>query len=414
MTDTAAFTDLYRRGQQAIAQEDGGAATAAFQALVKLAPALPLARLAAASCAVLTGDLATAEKHAGWLLGYAPGREVGAQALSLLGIIAFQRGDVELALRFHEAAAAAGADQAAAQANRVACLLALGRWREAWPLLAPPQALRALARFSGVPMWRDDGPPSHIDIHMDYMGAGDCIALVRFVPLIARRNHHVTLEVPRALVSLLARSFQGVTVTNRANVLPTFQLPLTFAPAVLAVEPDTLPPAPYLVADLSRVAHYRRLLPPNSVGLRWASGPGDDSIDARRFMRERSMTGLADLRPIWSRFPCISLQVGAERQQVSGTPVLDVLPPDPDWDDTAALVAVLRYVVTVDTGTAHLAGAMGARTLVALHGLPNLHWMTDTPPWQDRSPWYPSATLYRRRAGTWGDVVARIVADLEA
>ena len=52
--------------------------------------------------------------------------------------------------------------------------------------------------------------------------------------------------------------------------------------------------------------------------------------------------------------------------------MLDVLPPDPDWDDTAALVAVLRYVVTVDTGTAHLAGAMGARTLVALHGLPNL------------------------------------------
>ena len=131
-------------------------------------------------------------------------------------------------------------------------------------------------------------------------------------------------------------------------------------------------------------------------------------------MREKSMNGLADLRLIWSRFPCISLQVGAERQQVSGTPVLDVLPPDPDWDDTAALVAVLRCVVTVDTGTAHLAGAMGARTLVALHGLPNLHWMTDTPPWQDRSPWYPSATLYRRRAGTWGDVVARIVADLEA
>ena len=41
MTDTAAFTDLYRRGQQAIAQEDGGAATAAFQALVMLVPASP-------------------------------------------------------------------------------------------------------------------------------------------------------------------------------------------------------------------------------------------------------------------------------------------------------------------------------------------------------------------------------------
>jgi hypothetical protein len=414
MTDASAFTDLYRRGQQAIAQEDGDAATAAFQALVKLAPASPLARLAAASCALLTGDLTTAEKHAGWLLGYVPGREVGAQALSLLGMVAFQRGDVELALRFHEAAAAAGADQATAQANRVTCLLALGRWREAWPLLAQPLALCALARFSGVPMWRGEGPPSHIDIHMDYMGAGDCIALVRFVPLIARRGHRVTLEVPRALVLLLTRSFPGATVTTRADVLPAFQLPLTFAPAVLAIEPDTVPTASYLVADLSRVAHYRRLLPRDSVGLCWASGPGDGGIDARRFMREKSMNGLADLRPIWSRFPCISLQVGAARQQVNGTPVLDVLPTDPDWDDTAALVAVLRCVVTVDTGTAHLAGAMGARTLVALHGLPNLHWMTDRPPWQDRSPWYPSATLYRRRAGTWGDVVARIVADLEA
>jgi hypothetical protein len=288
MTDIAAFTDLYRRGQQAIAQEDGGAATAAFQALVKLAPASPLARLAAASCAVLTGDLATAEKHAGWLLGYAPVREVGAQVLSLLGIIAFQRGDVELALRFHEAAAAAGADQAAAQANRVACLLALGRWREAWPLLAPPQALRALARFSGVPMWRDDGPPSHIDIHMDYMGAGDCIALVRFVPLIARRGHHVTLEVSRALVSLLARSFPGVTVTDRANVLPTFQLPLTFAPAVLAVEPDTLPSASYLAADLSRVAHFALLPPFPTLFMRCSNR----RPSARRFSATCGMSGL--------------------------------------------------------------------------------------------------------------------------
>ena len=146
-----------------------------------------------------------------------------------------------------------------------------------WPAAGAPCA----SRFSGVPMWRDDGPPSHIDIHMDYMGAGDCIALVRFVPLIARRNHHVTLEVPRALVSLLARSFQGVTVTNRANVLPMFQLPLTFAPAVLAVEPDTLPPRhiSWPICPVSRITGgcYRPTLSA-CVG---RSGPGDDSIDAR-------------------------------------------------------------------------------------------------------------------------------------
>jgi hypothetical protein len=69
---------------------------------------------------------------------------------------------------------------------------------------------------------------------------------------------------------------------------------------------------------------------------------------------------LAQLRPIWSRYPCVSLQVGRERAQLAGTPVLDVLPEHPAYADRAALIMALRCCVTVDTSCWHLAGGLGA------------------------------------------------------
>ncbi|MGP0001804.1 MAG: hypothetical protein ACLPKW_29260 [Acetobacteraceae bacterium] len=39
---------------------------------------------------------------------------------------------------------------------------------------------------------------------------------------------------------------------------------------------------------------------------------------------------LADMEPMWSRLPCVSLQVGEDRQQLVGTPVINVLPEAPD------------------------------------------------------------------------------------
>ena len=78
-----------------------------------------------------------------------------------------------------------------------------------------------------------------------------------------------------------------------------------------------------------------------------------------------------------------------------------------DFDGTAALVAELDLVVTVDTSIAHLAGALARPTFVMLPFHADWRWRTA----REDSDWYPTVTLFRQPApGDWRSVVAKVSA----
>jgi ADP-heptose:LPS heptosyltransferase len=82
-----------------------------------------------------------------------------------------------------------------------------------------------------------------------------------------------------------------------------------------------------------------------------------------------------------------------------------------DFAETAALVSCLDLVVTVDTSTAHLAGALGCPTWIMLQHTPDWRWMLD----HDDSPWYPTARLFRQdEPGNYVEVVERVRRELSA
>ena len=75
------------------------------------------------------------------------------------------------------------------------------------------------------------------------------------------------------------------------------------------------------------------------------------------------------------------------------------------WDDTAATVATLDLVITVDTAVAHLAGAMGKPVWLLLPFSPDWRWVVG----RDDSPWYPRMRLFRQpETGQWTPVLAQI------
>jgi ADP-heptose:LPS heptosyltransferase len=83
-----------------------------------------------------------------------------------------------------------------------------------------------------------------------------------------------------------------------------------------------------------------------------------------------------------------------------------------DFADTAALIAGLELVISVDTAVAHLAGALGKPVwlLVPAQGT-DWRWMTG----RDDSPWYPSMRLFRQKPGQgWGPVVDEVLRRLAA
>jgi ADP-heptose:LPS heptosyltransferase len=82
-----------------------------------------------------------------------------------------------------------------------------------------------------------------------------------------------------------------------------------------------------------------------------------------------------------------------------------------DFADTAALVETLDLVITVDTGVAHLAGALGKPLWILLPHVPDWRWMLE----REDSPWYPTARLYRQAtANDWPGVLQRVQRDLAA
>ena len=89
--------------------------------------------------------------------------------------------------------------------------------------------------------------------------------------------------------------------------------------------------------------------------------------------------------------------------------LVDLQAEQKDFADTAAIVANLDLVISIDTSVAHLAGAMGKPVWILLNNSPDWRWLLE----REDSPWYPTARLFRQSMfGNWQDVVAQVEREL--
>ena len=273
-------------------------------------------------------------------------------------------------------------------------------WR--WQNPEFPTAPRAFAE----PAW--DGSPGTgtILIHAE-QGIGDAIQFTRYARLVAALGWRVVMEVHAPLVSLLER-VEGVSEIVALGATPPrfgVQLPMLSLPRALKTTLESIPsPDAYLSARPDLVARFRARIGGDGtrIGVVWAGAVGHGN-DRNRSI---ALSTFARLFEADARFFSLQKEKREGDEALMGG-IVDLGPELIDFEHTAAAIAALDLVISVDTSVAHLAGALGAPCWVMLPFVPDWRWLME----RTDSPWYPSLRLFRQRAaGDWAEVIARVAA----
>ena len=245
-------------------------------------------------------------------------------------------------------------------------------------------------------------------------GLGDIIQFCRYLPLLEQKGADVTFKVKKVLHTILH------TMRCNFNLIKSypeeskidFETPLISLPKLFRTDLKSIPASiPYLYADPDRTKTWGDRLGKGKfkIGICWQGSKSN--IDIGRSFPLSSFKNISKLRNI----ELISLHKGEGEDQISYID-FDVTTLGPDFDkgqdafiDTAAVMMNCDLIITSDTAVAHLSGALGCPTWVALKYVPDWRWMLD----RSDSPWYPTMTLYRQKSvGNWVSVFEAIKHDL--
>jgi tetratricopeptide (TPR) repeat protein len=271
------------------------------------------------------------------------------------------------------------------------------------------QELRPFPRWSGE-------PPEDAPILLETeQGIGDAIQFAGFAAHLARLGHRVQLLTLPTLAPLL-RTVPGVEMVvadarSAENLDPKYWLPLMSVPHVLKLRStDIRFEVPYLSADAERVERWKARIGSDGfrIGIAW-QGNRENWLDAGRSIPLAAFGTLANIPGV--RLISLQKSPGAEQiEQVEFRNRIERVVDESDKSadallDTAAVIANLDLVVTSDSMIAHLAGALGCNTFVALRRVPDWRWLLD----REDSPFYPRARLFRQTTeGDWTPVFDRI------
>lgn len=262
------------------------------------------------------------------------------------------------------------------------------------------------------PMWQGEDIRGKTVLVHGEQGFGDNIMFIRYVKCLLQLGAKVMLLVPKELVSLF-REVPGISgCYSYFDLVPRWDfhvivgsLPRLFSPSIKDIPNG----GPYIPVrgrprDWFQPRHASRL----NVGLIWAGtklGPDDSrAIDISHISK------LFHLRNV----DFYSLQLGpksGEIQPYISPHVFDASRRIHEFLDTASVLVRLDVLVTVDTGVAHLAGAIGVKVFTMLPFAADFRWLKNDPKSVNYSstPWYPTMRLFRQpTVGNWNAVVRAV------
>jgi tetratricopeptide (TPR) repeat protein len=335
-------------------------------------------------------------------------------ALLNKGEILRRQGTLNQALACYQQALALKPEYLEAQWHQSLLQLQMGDFTSGWKGYECRHHRKNRPRTFSQPLWR--GQPlmgARILLHAE-QGLGDSIQFLRYLPMVHAAGGTVLLDIPERL-RRLAQELPGIdSLTTAGEPLPAFDwhCPLMSLPLAFGTMVETIPAqVPYLTIPAEATRKAETLPFPSTglrVGLAWA-GRRERVLDQFRSINFAQFEPLFDLKEIY--FYSLQMGDGAEQLAHASIEITELAPFTEDMADTAAQMAQLDLIITVDTSVAHLAGSLARPTWLLLEHVPDWRWLHD----RDDSPWYPTMRLFRQlEPGNWSAVFQHVRKELEA
>lgn len=300
--------------------------------------------------------------------------------------------------------------------NLAVGLLLAGQWEEGLREYEWRLKFRDFYGAGFVPKrWNGSDPAGKTILIRCEQGIGDSFNFIRYAQPMAERGARVIVEAHAPSAGLIA-SAPGVAQTFVQGQPPPpfdFEVPVASLPLTAQARPDRIfAPIPYLQTNPDRVEAWAQRLKQYpakvKVGIVWA-GSEQNPRDASRSMKLADFAPLAGIEGV----RLFALQKGIAAMQVFSAPpqmqIVDFAPFINSFDDTAAALANLDLLISVDTSVAHLAGALGRPVWTLLERAPDWRWLLN----RSDTPWYPTMRLFRQpRTGDWEAVIGEVVKEL--
>lgn len=235
-------------------------------------------------------------------------------------------------------------------------------------------------------------------------GFGDIIQFARYIPILKNRVKKVYFATRDSLRSILEKNLPNIEFVSLEDIDPQMQsIRITDLAFVLDLNFDNIPYQDgYLKSEKLDIKSDKI-----KVGLCWEAGAAGIRTMIHRSINPKEFAPFFELENI----QYYSLQVGDSLNGCDLYPDLINLAKDfKNFEDTAKALLAMDYIITVDTATAHLAGALGVKTFLILPYTTDWRWFDD----EKTTPWYNSIKLFRQNDPiAWTKPIEEIICELK-
>ncbi len=266
-----------------------------------------------------------------------------------------------------------------------------------------------------LPPWDGADPRGKCLRVITEQGLGDALMFARFVPALVAVGARVDLLCRPGLERLLRSSLGSRYIVVRSDAdgpvggIHAYVHLLSLPHRLGFGDDDLRADGAYLTVNPATAARWRERVGNHQglkIGLVWAGNP-ERSGDDRRSLDPEAVAPLGGIRSGITWFSLQQHRPGA----TAPFPMIDLMGEVQDLADTAAIIAALDLVISVDTSVAHCAAALGRPLWLIAPLRPCWRWLVGA----SESPWYDGVRMFRPEGPRdWAPVIARVADELRA